>query len=75
MNLVGVDFVEKRPLEGSRKQVVQLAHRDAFAELVELQHPVAVVVVRLTDGIETVHKEDKAVQGGCDGSVRTRFAG
>ena len=34
-------------MEGSWEQVVELAHGDAFAELVEIQHPVAVGVVQL----------------------------
>lgn len=46
--LIRVDFVEDRPLQGSREQVVELAHRDAFAELVEIEKPIAVGVVQLT---------------------------
>lgn len=46
--LICVDFIEDRPLEGSREQVVELAHRDAFAELVEIENPIAVGVVQLT---------------------------
>ena len=45
--LVGVDFVEKCPLKGSWKQVIELAHGDTFAKLVEVEHAIAVGVVQL----------------------------
>lgn len=43
--LIGIDPVEKCPLKRPWEQVIQLAHRNTLAELVEIQHPVAVRII------------------------------
>lgn len=57
--LVRVNFVKQTPLKGPREQMVQLAHGDSLAELIEVQHTVEIRVVQLDKEISGKNDQNK----------------